>query len=130
MQLKLFTQNNTAPKNVKVIGDVDILEGENLNITCSYERAVPEITSVKFCLDETCVTQPIVSFSFVNNSNKQRKNRLLKISFCFMNHNLKYMLEINIFTNYNPCSTISFSRKHKQKLFLVIFCCVLFKKNK
>ena len=42
-------------------GNLDVREGNELNISCSYDLAVPKIKSVKFCFGEACVTQPVVS---------------------------------------------------------------------
>ena len=55
-----------APRNVHVLGNLDVSNGEKLNISCSYGQSVPEITSVKYCFDDNCTSQSVVSFYFGN----------------------------------------------------------------
>jgi len=46
-----------APKNVKVVGNLDVREGSVMNISCSYDKSVPVVNYVKYCIGEICYQQ-------------------------------------------------------------------------
>ena len=50
-----------APSNVTVTGNLEVRKGNTFEISCSYGLAIPEITKVKYCVDDFCSIRPIVS---------------------------------------------------------------------
>merc|ERR1719376_671191 len=48
-----------APSNVTVTGNLEVRKGSTFDVSCSYGLAIPEITKVKYCVDDFCSTQGI-----------------------------------------------------------------------
>ena len=46
-----------------MIGNYDVIEGSNLNISCVYDTSAPVVETLKFCIGDDCITQSSVSFN-------------------------------------------------------------------
>ena len=59
----LYQQLVTAPTNLRLVGNYDVIEGSKLNISCVYDTSVPVVETLKFCIGNDCITQSAVSFN-------------------------------------------------------------------
>ena len=54
---------HTEPEDVKLIGNLNVIEGNHLHLSCSYKQVIPTVYAEKFCIENQCrLIQLLVSF--------------------------------------------------------------------
>ena len=59
----IYFDTSTEPEDVKLIGNLDVIEGYRLHLSCSYKQVIPTVNAEKFCIENNCsFIQLLVSF--------------------------------------------------------------------